>query len=109
MNREQLIVQLPKCPKCGQIYFSPEFQAKHERSCRGRPETQTVDGRRGPRSPEVREKRRAAWNRPEARHKIRAAGTRQWPDPEVREKRRAALHRPEVREKRRAALNRPEV
>src|SRR5574340_1038307 len=97
MNRERLIVQLPKCPKCGQIYFSPEFQAKHERSCRGRPETQTVDGRRGPRSPEVREKRRAAairqWSAPEAREKRRAAAIRQWSDPEVRENIRAAAIR----------------
>ena len=71
----QRLVDLPRCESCGQILFSPEYKVKHDRTCKGRskPDPPSVDLRRGPRSPEVRERLRAAMNRPEVRERRRAA------------------------------------
>jgi hypothetical protein len=124
------IVEQERCTECGQILFTKEYAEKHRKAHATRPSAnypkpptsrspiiqakkERIDRRRGPRSPEVREKMRAALNRPEVREKMRAALNR----PEVREKMRAAAirtwSRPEVREKMRAAAirtwSRPEV
>ena len=63
----------------------------------------------GPFSSEVKEKHKAAMNRPEVKEKRQAAIKAAYKRPEVKEKHKAALNRPEVKEKRQAALNRPEV
>ena len=69
MNRSAL-VQLPKCARCGQVYFSKEFQEKHDRECI---QSSNVKARKREynQRPDVKARKREYFQRPDVKARMR--------------------------------------
>ena len=82
MNRSAL-VQLPKCARCGQVYFSKEFQEKHDRECI--------------QSSNVKARKREYNQRPDVKARMREYNQR----PDVKARKREYYQRPDVKARKR--------